>query len=75
MTKAQPGKAYKIRVGKRWLVSLVVRPGGAVLSEDEGAAGAFTGPNATAGEARLLLGYEPRVWCKPVDGGPGFWAF
>lgn len=81
-----PRTAYRIRVGKRWLASLVCKPGGAVLTDDRAAAGLFDGPvrlNAadyhgpglTTGLARNLLKHEPKVWCEPADGGPGFWMY
>jgi hypothetical protein len=81
----RPRTKYRIRIAGRWLASLVCKPGGAVLTDDKGAAGLFDGPvrfNAadhaspamTTGLARDLLKHEAKAWCEPVDGGPGFWA-
>lgn len=81
-----PRTSYRIRIGRKWLASLVCKPGGAVLTADKAAAGLFDGPvrlNAadyhgpglTTGLARNLLQHEGKVWCEPVDGGPGFWMY
>lgn len=75
MTTTKGAGLRKIRIGKHWLASLVCRPGGAVLTDDETQAGTFSGPYSTAHEARRILGYEPRVWLQPVDGSPGEWTF
>lgn len=76
---------YRIRIGRRWLKSLVCVSGGAVLTDSEAEAGLFDGPvrpkgntffgpGTTTSLARQLLGIEGRVWCKPLT-GPGFWMF
>jgi hypothetical protein len=76
---------YRIRLGRRWLKSLVCEPGGAVLTSKASEAGQFDGPvrprgdrffgpATTVGLARQLLGYAGRAWCKP-EHGPGFWMF
>jgi hypothetical protein len=76
---------YRIRLGRRWLKSLVCAPGGAVLTGDAAEAGRFDGPVRPKGDrfygpattvalARQLLGYESRAWCQP-EVGPGFWMF
>jgi hypothetical protein len=81
-----PRTQYRIRIGSRWLASLVCKPGGAVLADARDGAGLFDGPvrlNAadfhgpatTTGLARQLLGHAEKVWCEPTDGGPGFWAY
>lgn len=81
-----PRTQYRIRIGKRWLKSLVCQPGGAVLTDSHDDAGLFDGPERLKGSVikyapamttalvRQLLGIEGRVWCKPLA-GPGFWSF
>lgn len=63
-------------MGKAWLVTLAFKTGvpPIVTFTPNEADAPDHAPYSTADELRLAMKSDKRVWCKPVDGGPGFWA-